>query len=76
MNQKLTLAWRPSLAEPRGRGLLSAINSWPADVVSMLSGFETYDALAQAGHDQEATRSNSNPHDSRRGRLRVTAWAA
>lgn len=27
-----------------------------ADVVSMLinSGFETYDALAQAGHDQEA----------------------
>lgn len=25
-----------------------------AEVVSMLSGFETYDALAQAGHDQEA----------------------
>ena len=24
-----------------------------ADAVSMLSGFETYDALAQAGHDQE-----------------------
>ena len=54
MNQKLTLAWRPSLAEPRGRGFTLYYQFMAADVVSMLSGFETYDALAQAERDQQA----------------------